>query len=166
MKVLNWLDKRLEESVLFVLAIFIACAMMFQLIMRYVFNSALPWPEELARYSLVIFCFFTVPYCIRRNLSLRIDMLVSWLPSNFRFVLDIVIYCIQIFTLLFLSKANYQVFLDAYNNNSRSPATSMPLSIIYGLCLFALILGCIRSVQMIILEIKNFRNKENKEGQV
>jgi len=67
MKVLRWLDDHLEEYILAVLLVTISCVMMLQIIMRYIFNSSLPWPEELTRYCFVWSGFLGIGYSIKRE---------------------------------------------------------------------------------------------------
>ena len=53
MKVLRWLDKYFEETVMMIFLAALSCAMMLQIISRFIFQHALPWPEEFCRYCFV-----------------------------------------------------------------------------------------------------------------
>ena len=60
----------------------ISCLLMFQIIMRYCFSSALPWAEELARYAFVTSAYLCIGYCIKEDLLFRIDALFNALPKK------------------------------------------------------------------------------------
>lgn len=52
-----------------------------QVFMRYVMSSALPWPEEFARYALVWVTFIAGSCALRRGYHVGIDFFVELLPS-------------------------------------------------------------------------------------
>ena len=135
MKVIRWLDKHFEETVLIVLMIGISCTMFLQVIMRYVFNTPLTWPEELSRYMWIWTVFFSMSYTIYMRNMLRVDVLAEFLPEKVRQVLEI---CIQ-----FLSLGIYSVFtfsLIVYRSlvvsGRVSPALRIPMYLVYSvLCI-------------------------------
>ena len=45
-RVIAWLDLHLEETILIITGSLIGIVIMMQIIMRYVFRHALPWPEQ------------------------------------------------------------------------------------------------------------------------
>ena len=49
MKAVKWLDKHLEEVILVLLLSLIVLVMLYQIVMRYVFNDSLTWSEEFCR---------------------------------------------------------------------------------------------------------------------
>ena len=59
-----------------VLAIFI------QVVCRYVFNHALPWPEEVARFLFCLSCYVALSISMRGDANLRITFLLDNLPPR------------------------------------------------------------------------------------
>ena len=75
-KLLYWIDHYLEEAILVIFLILIACVMMLQIVVRYVFQSPLPWPEEFCRYCFVYSVMIATGYCIRNGSMLRVDVVI------------------------------------------------------------------------------------------
>ena len=80
MKAVKWLDKHLEEVILVLLLSLIVLVMLYQIVMRYVFNDSLTWSEEFCRYCFIWFMFVGFSYSIRFDLDLRVDAIVNLLP--------------------------------------------------------------------------------------
>ena len=74
MKVLRWLDKYFVETIMMVFLAALSCAMMLQIIMRFVFHHALPWPEEFCRYCFLYSVMLASAYCIRTNRMLKVHL--------------------------------------------------------------------------------------------
>lgn len=63
-------------TVIMVLAIFL------QVVCRYVFNHALPWPEEIARFMFCLSCYAALSISMRGDANLRITILLDNLPPR------------------------------------------------------------------------------------
>lgn len=74
---------RLVDLVLVASLAVIVAVLALQVMLRYVFNAALPWPEELAQFLLVLVSFLGMYRAIGKDLHIRID----WLPKDRRPVL-------------------------------------------------------------------------------
>ena len=57
MKVIKFLDRRLEEVILVLLLSCIVVIMLCQIVCRYVLNDSLSWSEEFCRYCYIWFMF-------------------------------------------------------------------------------------------------------------
>jgi len=160
MKAIRWLDKHFEETVLILLMIGISCTMFLQVIMRYVFNMPLTWPEELSRYMWIWTVFFSMSYTIYMRNMLRVDVLAEVLPVKVKQGLEIGIQ--------FLSLAIYSVFayysLIVYRSlvisGRVSPALRIPMYMIYSALCIGFILSMIRTVQLIIELFMEMRGKK------
>ncbi|MBX6322891.1 MAG: TRAP transporter small permease [Rhodospirillaceae bacterium] len=71
---------RLIDAVLVASLAAIAAFLTMQVVLRYVFNAALPWPEELSQFLLVLVSFLGMYRAIGKDLHIRID----WLPKTRR----------------------------------------------------------------------------------
>lgn len=73
-----------------------------QVICRYCFNHALPWPEEVARFLFCLSCYIALPISMRGDANLRITILLDNLPPRPKKWLNMVCSCINIlFFILF-----------------------------------------------------------------
>lgn len=73
-----------------------------QVVFRYVFNNALSWSEEVARYMMVWMTFLVAPIAYRKGLNVGLDLLGSVLPARAMAVLGIVIHVLVILLILAL----------------------------------------------------------------
>ncbi|MCD7952117.1 MAG: TRAP transporter small permease [Synergistaceae bacterium] len=159
MKVIRWLDKHFEETVLIVLMIGISCTMFLQVIMRYVFNMPLTWPEELSRYMLIWTVFFSMSYTIYMRNMLRVDVLAEFLPEKVRQALEI---CIQFLSLGIYSVFTYYsliVYRSLVVSGRVSPALRIPMYLVYSALCIGFFLSVVRTIQLIVELIMAMRGK-------
>jgi len=84
-----------------------ACAMlavaaalgMFQILMRFVFETPAEWTEVLIRFSLIWMVFLAIPAAFRQGAMVSVDVLYRWSPPPLRRVLDAVV-CAAALTLI------------------------------------------------------------------
>ena len=77
---LSKLDKYFEEVICALSLTVVACSVFLQVIMRFVFSSALTWAEETAVYGMIFAIYFGASMAIRERTHIRITMLVKVLP--------------------------------------------------------------------------------------
>lgn len=150
MRVLKWLDDHLEETAMVVLLAAISLSLLLQIIMRYIFNDALSWSEELARYCFVWSTLLSIGYSIKKGNMLRIDILVQYLPKAWRKPLDI---AVELFTLGFFCLLFYNsifVVKRIYASGQTSPAMGIPMVAIYASLLIGFFLAIVRGIQKIV----------------
>ena len=147
-KVLQFLDRHLEEYLMAFLLITLTLVMLLQIVMRYIFGHALSWPEELCRYCFVYITFFTLGFCIRRNSMLRLDILQSVLPAK---VWQGLQYVVSVVSLVFFGWMFFQA-LSLQKAIMRTSRTSAALGIPYTYIYLATVIGfglaLLRSLQM------------------
>ena len=162
MKVIRWLDKHFEETVLIVLMIGISCTMFLQVIMRYVFNTPLTWPEELSRYMWIWTVFFSMSYTIYMRNMLRVDVLAEFLPEKVRQVLEI---CIQFLSLGIYSVFTYYsliVYRSLVVSGRVSPALRIPMYLVYSALCIGFFLSVVRTIKLIVELIMEMRGKKSE----
>ena len=82
MRLIKWLDEHLEETLMIILLIIIACVTMIQVIVRKVpWLTSLTWAEEFCRFMWIWSVFISLPYTIRMENMLRVGVLVDLLPQ-------------------------------------------------------------------------------------
>lgn len=85
--ILNWLD-RFESAIssIALWALVIVCFL--QVVMRYVFNHALSWPEEVMRYFLICLVFIGVSSVMKINGHLNVEIITLFLPKKAVLILN------------------------------------------------------------------------------
>ena len=153
MKALRFLDEHLEEIFLIVLLVIIACATGVQVVMRYLLNDSLTWTEEVSRYSLVASGFFSIGYCIRNTIALRIDLAVNLLPPALRTALSILcsLFLIWLFSRFLLGALPVRAKMQM--TGATTPALDIPLLYVYTLPVIGFAAGIFRLIQSIIREL-------------
>ena len=161
-KLLYWIDHYLEEAILVIFLILIACVMMLQIVVRYVFQSPLPWPEEFCRYCFVYSVMIATGYCIRNGSMLRVDVVINLFPRGIAFALDIFSKILATVFCFIMLKAAYNVMYTAYDIQQTSPAMQMPIWILYSSAPLGFLLGGVRGIQGIILSFIEYRKNHRK----
>ena len=75
-------------------------AILIQVVFRYGFNNALPWPDEAARFCMLWLTGLMAPTAFRRGGFVAIDMFGRMLPSNAAQVLNIILLALSLLVLI------------------------------------------------------------------
>ena len=161
-KVLTKLDQHFEEVILGIFLLLITAVISLQIIFRYVVQSSLIWPEEFARYCLVCSTIISLAYCMRRGIMMKVDIVANLFPKPVKKVLDFAIQLLSLWLYCFLFYYSIDVAKTAAETSQKSTAMLMPMSWLYWACTFSLAVTVIRTVQCIILNIKNWKGGEVK----
>lgn len=82
MAILQWLERHLEESICCLALSIVAICVFLQVIMRYGFNTALQWSEEVAAIGMVWAVYMGASLCVRERFHIRIMAGVMLLPGR------------------------------------------------------------------------------------
>jgi TRAP-type C4-dicarboxylate transport system permease small subunit len=160
-KVIKSLDKYFEEVLMGISLLTIVVLMTLQVIMRYLFNHALSFPEEICRYSFIWLCYLGVSYAVKAGGTLKVDILYVIFPKmqNFLSVLSDAAYVLFSAALLIPGIRVIQTMMELH---SKSAAVGLPLWIIY----VSLFLGCaltvIRMIEKYVGIAKERREKSKR----
>lgn len=66
----------------------ITLIMAYQCVMRYVFNNAQPWCEELSLYMMIYSVFLAIPLAVRYDGHLQVDFLLSFMHMKTRYLIS------------------------------------------------------------------------------
>ncbi len=161
MKLVKWLDDHLEESVLILCLIGIATIMMVQVILRKIpFIKPLEWAEEMCRFLWVISVFLTLPFTIRKASIIRVSVVVDLLPPAARKAVKLVVDVIILVCVSLLFYHSIDVYKQVAVSVELSPAMLWPMTRIYIFMVIGFLLAVIRSVQMLVINIKNYGKKD------
>jgi TRAP-type C4-dicarboxylate transport system permease small subunit len=129
-------EKKLSARLYEVMRVFVAAMLMlmtlfifYQIIMRYVFNSAPSWTEEAARYLFIWSSFIAAGMGVREHVHIGIDAVVNVLPLPLRRLTQYVVALIIFALGVFLTWYGWKVVGITYTQ--MSPAMGFPIGIVY-----------------------------------
>ncbi len=161
MKVLKWLDEHFEEAILVVLLVLISCVELIQVIFRNLsFVDALTWPEEFCRFAWIWSVFLSLPFTIRKGSMLRVSVIVDMFPQVVRKIFNILIDLINALVMAVLFYHSISVVSSIKVSAEASPAMTWPMWIIYSIMIVGFGLGVVRGIQMAIIHVMHFSEKE------
>ena len=134
--ILDIVDKIIKILLILSVAVMIF-AMVYQVVLRYVFNNANSWSEELTRYIFIYQVMLASAVAIRRNSHLQVDVLVGKMNPKVKSVFTILSTIAGVIFLIVLFK--YSLQFVAIGTRNTSSGLYIPMSIPYT----ALPVGCI-----------------------
>ena len=148
-KVLRFIDESLEEAFAVIAMALMAVIMGIQVIARYVFNSSLSWPEEVSVYLLIWMGMLSLSYCIRKNASIKVEMIIDLFPEKIRRFFHLLEDIVSILFYGLLTIPAWQFFQGVVKSGQVSPALHIPMTFIQIAPFAACILAVIRSIEHI-----------------
>ena len=82
MYLVRWLDRHFEEAICCACLSIVAICVFLQVIMRYVFHTALQWSEEVAAIGMVWAVYMGAALCVRERFHIRIMAGVMLFPVS------------------------------------------------------------------------------------
>ena len=134
MKLLDWLNKHLEESFMVVMLVLIACVSMLQVIVRKIPGmSSLTW---------------------------AVGVLKDMLPDKVKKVVNIVVDVVTMACMFYLGYYSIEVYDNIARSHEISPAMQWPMSFVYFFMIIGFFLGGVRGIQVIVRHIQHFGDRE------
>ena len=156
MKVIKWLDDHLEEAILIVLLVCMACIMIVQVVSRYLFNYSISWSEELTQYMFVWATFLSVSFCVKKRISIKIEQFLNVLPDQGKTFLRLLRHTLVIIFCIVMLPFCVTYVQQAIDSQATSAALGLPMVYIQSAPLVGFILLLIRVIQAWIREARNF----------
>lgn len=165
MRIVKWLERNLEEILLFVMLCAMVLIMGIQVTARYVFSSSLSWSEEITRYLFICSGFLSASYCIKKGVSVKIDQLTKMLPGNGMHIFRLISYTIQIIFFSYLIPFAWKYVMSSVASGQLSPACGIPIYLIQSSTVISFALCVVRLIQkwMLRFEIIIGRREEMEE---
>lgn len=154
MKVLKWLDDKLEEVLMVLLLIGIVVFMSAQVISRRVFNDSLTWTDELTRYLLVWSCFLSISYCVKKRISIKITQFQNMLPEKAIPFIKLIRHTIVLVFCIIMLPFCVTYIQQAVNSGATSAALLIPMYYIQSAPLAGFLLLLIRVAQAWVREFR------------
>ncbi|SET65909.1 TRAP-type C4-dicarboxylate transport system, small permease component [[Clostridium] aminophilum] len=159
MKLLKWLNRYVEELFLVTILCSIVIVMLYQIVRRYIFNASLSWSEEFCRYAFIWFIFLALPYSIRLGSELRMDAVISALPSKANRTLKLVLTVASLLFTAFLFFQSVTAVQESVIAGEISTGLHLPKQYIYLSMPVGFGLAVIRYIQVILPQVTH-REKE------
>ncbi|MDD1780192.1 TRAP transporter small permease subunit [Enterovibrio sp. ZSDZ35] len=118
----SWLG-RVGASIAWVLVALMVASILLQVVCRYVFNAALPWPEEVARALMIWMMALVAGSAYRKGMFVSIDMIYNYLPSTIGRVIKVLLLLLAFAVLVQL----FVIALELFDRGFRTRAASFPL---------------------------------------
>ncbi len=173
-RVLDWINSRLLRvgRAIGVVAIAImVAAILIQVFFRYVLNSALPWPDEAARFCMLWMTGLMAPTALRNGSFVAIDTVETLLPSNILRVLQLFLMIIGLVVLLMAAQIGFKevtgiggrfttasLYLPtsfSFDSWYRIPRSWMMMSLLVGVWLLILV-----NVELIIRNLLSYSGRD------
>ena len=154
---LKWINDHLEEMLMTLLLFLITSIISYSVIMRYIFNDSPSWAEEITRFFFIWSAFLSIGLCIRRQSSIRIDILLTALSEKGRCLLLVFVNIFIIAVMLYWLKGSVNVTKTLVDNGQTSPALLVPMWLIYGSSTVGFSLAIIRSAQQVLINIAGLK---------
>ncbi len=152
---------KLEKFILYILALLFAAmviSLFYQIIMRFIFQSANAWSEELTRYAFIWMSMLGSSVATRRSRNMDVDFIVNRMPKNLKIINKFVTRGLIIAFLLVLIV--YGTSLVGITHKQLSAGIRIPMSYVYASVPIGAILILLFTVEIIADEIKSRRVKE------
>ena len=150
MKILKFLDEKLELSICIVLISLMTMLIFIQVVMRYIIGSSLAWSEELARYIFIWLIYLGIPYAAKKMKHIRIEAALKLFPRKLRpyIVLtgDIIFFAFSVV----ITVTAFSLVAKQTASGQHSPAMQLPMWIVYLAPAVGFALTSFRQMQVII----------------
>ncbi|ONI38732.1 hypothetical protein AN639_02785 [Candidatus Epulonipiscium fishelsonii] len=138
-KFIKFWDK-IEENLLIFLISVMGMALLLQIIVRFVFGFALPWPEEFGRYCQIWITFLGIGYGVRKNTHVGMNLLSEKYSETMKHIVDIFSNGLGIFGSIILLISSLK-FISI--QNVLSTAMQIPMYLVYAVIPISAVLSTI-----------------------
>lgn len=112
----------------------IGVAMIFYgVIMRYVFNDARSWVDEISQYMIIWGTLIGTSVALRNDHHIKVDMLYNVLPKSVQRYVTLFAHTVGIAFSIFLGYYGYKLVAFTYNTGQVSTDVGIPLYIVYSI---------------------------------
>lgn len=159
MKLLKKLDQNLERYLLLLLLAGMTLILGIQIFCRFVLNNSLTWSEELARFMFIWSTFLSIGFCLKENISLKIDTFITLFPKKVQHVILLVGDILMLIFFVYMIPSAWNFAYASVQNGQTSAACGIPMYFVQGSILVGFALAAIRSAQAAFLSIRTLMGK-------
>lgn len=149
-KVIRWLDKNFEETIMICLLTLMCVIMFVQVILRYFFGNSLSWAEELCRFMFVWFACMGFATGVKHHEDLRVDSIYTRAPKALKIIMDIITtVCMFIFCFIFIY-GGIAIIKQQVNLGIQSSSMGIPMYLVTASLFFGVLFMLLRMIQNLI----------------
>ncbi|MFC0058395.1 TRAP transporter small permease [Vibrio inusitatus] len=148
---MKWLNENLEGAIGAVLLATIVILITMQVIMRYVFQNALSWSEELTLWTFIWFIWIGIAYAFKERKHVKVTFFQDLLPSKIKKVIEIVIDIAVVVFLLTMTYQSYKLITLPYVLSQKSVVLNLPIAVMYASAPVGSLLSVFRIVQFYVV---------------
>lgn len=160
-KTLSIMDKTIDAITAILLAVMV-CSIFLQVVARYVFNNALPWPEELGRFLFAWIVFLGIVSVLRSDEMLSLNLIYSVLPKQLGNYLKLFISIVVFLFLLIIVKGGWE-FMSRQMSQT-SVAMSIPMWMVYLIIPLGTLLMAMEMLLQIVLQVRTLIGGHDKKA--
>lgn len=157
MKIIKWIDKNIEETILIILLMLMTVVMGSQVCARYVFNYSMSWTEELTRYLFVWSGFLSIGFSVEKSIAIRLEQLTEKMNVKAKAMVFIADYFIELIFFGYMIPTAWNGMWEVFEAGRRSTAMGMPMWILHAAPLAGFLIVEIRLIQKICQECRKIR---------
>jgi len=102
-------------------------------IMRYVFNDARSWVDEISQYLIIWGTLIGTSVALRNDHHIKVDMLFNVLPKKVQHIVTLFAHCVGITFSLFIGYYGYKLVAFTHNTGQVSTDVGIPLYLVYSI---------------------------------
>ncbi|WP_391089841.1 TRAP transporter small permease subunit [Vibrio sp. NH-UV-68] len=148
----KWLDDNLESALGGLLLAGIVILITVQVVMRYVFQNALSWSEELTLWTFIWFIWIGIAYAFKERKHVKVTFFQDLLPPKVKRVLEIMIDVAIIVFLLTMTYQSYKLITLPYVLSQKSVVLNLPIAIMYSSAPVGSLLSVFRIIQFYLVK--------------
>ncbi|WP_439291188.1 TRAP transporter small permease [Lonepinella koalarum] len=108
MKLLKFLDDKLELILINILLINITFWIFYEVVMRYLFNNASSWGEEFVRWCFIWFIWIGVSYGFKTRSHIAVTVFVNLLPMKLQEIINFIVNAFMFWCMIKLTIYGYE----------------------------------------------------------
>jgi TRAP-type C4-dicarboxylate transport system permease small subunit len=158
----GWGEKLINWANAFFLLVMVLVILL-QVIARYAFNHALPWPEELGRFLFAWIVFLGTVSVIQADEMLNLDLVYRYIPKGAAAFLRLLVSLIVFAFLLVMLKGGYELMIR--QASQRSVGLDIPMGVVYFVIPFGtLLMALIMFLRILRMSRNLFAPKSGSQG--
>lgn len=127
-------DEHVETYLATVALTVFTTLVIFQVIMRYVFNNPSIWSEEIARYALVWFVYLSGSYAVKYQRHVKFNVIVDLIGKKVPLaqrIIQLFIFLLWLAFLIFMLKLSIKMVDRQFITGQLAPASQIPMYLVY-----------------------------------
>ncbi|MGR5499289.1 TRAP transporter small permease [Vibrio chaetopteri] len=148
---MKWLNENLEGAVGALLLAAIVILITIQVIMRYVFQNALSWSEELTLWTFIWFIWVGIAYAFKERKHVKVTFFQDLLPEKIKKYLEVIIDIAIVAFLLTMTYQSYKLITLPYVLSQKSVVLNLPIAVMYASAPVGSLLSVFRIVQFYVV---------------